>query len=213
MRRVLFAVLVLNVSAAVAAPPIPKKPAPPPVRVPAAPAAPVTPAVPVEQRTRDQIQAAKEFSFEGITLGMSLENFLEKYPAARLQPDESNDKVGHKSYRVEALETADAAQYQFLDDVLFQVTAFYTPARLTEMGGATIPLRKLVQKLGKQDKNSPGISRIKGEETFSAKWDFADLNLRIRFVAGGKFSYISFADTKKAAAVGQRVTEKAEVGF
>jgi len=175
--------------------------------------APPSPGVRADQRTAEQIQAAADFTFEGVTLGMSLEAFLAKYPKAELGEDESNVKVGVKSYRVHELETADSARYVFLDDVLFQVSAFYSPERLKEMGGDTIPLRKLVQKFGKQDKNSPGVTRQNGEQTFTAKWDFPTQRRCIRFVAAQKISYVSAVDTSKSGIAGKRETDNAELGF
>ena len=176
-------------------------------------AAPPAPAAKADPRTNEQQQAAADFSFEGATLGMALKDFLEKYPKAEFGEQESNVKVGLKSYRVHELETADSARYVFLDDMLFQVTAFYTPARLKEMGGDTIPLRKLVQKLGKQDKNSPGIARQNGEESFTAKWDFPTQRRTIRFVAAQKMSYVSCVDTSKSGVANKRLTDMAELGF
>lgn len=176
-------------------------------------AAPPKPVPRGEVRTAEQLQAAADFAFEGVTLGMPLEDFLAKYPRAEFGEDESNVKVGVKSYRVQALETADSARYVFLDDVLFQVTAFYTPERLKEMGGDTIPLRKLVQKFGKQDKNSPGVTRQNGEQTFTAKWDFPAQHRCIRFVAAQKMSYVSIVDTSKSGIAGKRETDNAELGF
>jgi hypothetical protein len=187
---------------------VPVAAAPPPP-----PAAPRTAAPRGDARTAVQVQAAAEFTFESVSLGMSLKEFLEKYPKAELGEDESNDKVGLKSYRVNELETADSARYVFLDDVLIQMTAFYSPERLKEMGGETIPLRKLVQKFGKQDKNSPGVTRQDGEQTFTAKWDFAGPRRCIRFVAGQKMSYISIVDTSRSGIAGKRETENAELGF
>ncbi|MGQ0636881.1 MAG: hypothetical protein ACT4QC_19915 [Planctomycetaceae bacterium] len=166
-----------------------------------------------ERRTPAQVQAAKQFAFEGVGIGNSLAAFLEKYPAADLVEAESNGKAGVKCYRVKTLQSADAADYLFLDSVLYEITAFYTPARLTEMGGDTIPYKKLVQKLGPHDKNSPGVVRNGNEESFTAKWDFVDISRRLSFVATAKMSYVSCADTTKASQADQRKTEKAELGF
>lgn len=166
-----------------------------------------------DERTAAQTGAAKQFSFEGTGLATNLATFLEKYPGAELVELESNSKAGVKTYRVKNLQSADAADYAFLDDTLYSVTAFYTPARLKEMGGDTIPFKKLVQKLGPQDKSSPGIAKKDGEDTFTARWDFAEQYRRISFVAAAKMSYISFVDTRKAALADRRLTEKAELGF
>lgn len=183
---------------------------------PAPPPSPIGPAAKppdAEPRTKLQIQAAREFAFEGVGLDTKLDAFLEKYPAAELQEAESDLKLGLKTYRVKELQTADEAEYSFLDQTLFRVTAFYHPERLKEMGGDTIPLRKLVQKLGKPDKNSPGIQRHAGEESYIAKWDFSDPRRRITFVATAKTTFVSFADTPTASLVKKRATDNAELGF
>lgn len=164
-------------------------------------------------RTRAQVQAAREFAFEGVGLATDLKAFLDKYPTAERVVEEGMPDVGVKTYRVKELQTADSAQYVFLDDVLYQVTVFYEAERLKEMGGETIPLRKLVQKLGPQDKNSPGITRRSGEESFIAKWDFPDAKRRITFVATSQLTFVSIADIVKSQVVSQRITDKAELGF
>lgn len=170
------------------------------------------PAKPVE-RTPAQVQAARQFTFEGVGLAMSRTAFLEKYPAAQPLEAQSNAKAGIQCYRLDKLQSADVADFLFLDDVLYEVTVFYTSTRLKEMGGETIPFKKLVQKLGPQDKDSPGISKKDGQNVFSARWSFSEIRTRINFMATGKMAYVSYRDTSRAGLADKRATAAAELGF
>ena len=166
-----------------------------------------------DDRTNEQVLAAKQFTFEGVALSCSLKDFLRTYPSAQLWADETQPNVGIKCYRVLALQSADMAEFRFLDDSLFQVVAVYMPDRLKRIGGHNVLLARLAEKFGLPDHDSPGRSEENGQESFTFKWKFAEAQRGFAYRNDPNCCVILFWDSSKSDLAEKRRAEKANFGF
>jgi hypothetical protein len=173
-----------------------------------------TAAVPpgVDERTNEQMLAAKQFTFEGVALSCSLKDFLLKYPSAQLLGSESQANLGIKCYCVRALQSADMAQYTFLDDTLFEVTVVYTHEGLKKIGGEKVLLNRLTDKFGPPDRDFSAGRVVKdGEEVF--RWHLRGARRVFAYSYRPNLCLILFFDSSKNELANKRKAEKANVGF
>jgi hypothetical protein len=96
-------------------------------------------------------QTLTTFRFEGLSLGTNLKKFKEKFPAAKRDNDRLDEKSGLQCYTLANIKSADAAQFYFFDDKLFQMEIEYKPARIDKQGGMEAIVRTLVKKFGNAD--------------------------------------------------------------
>ena len=96
-------------------------------------------------------QTLTTFRFEGLSLGTNLKKFEEKFPAAKLDNDRLDEKIGLQCYTLANLKSADAAQFYFFDDKLYQMEIEYKSARIDKQGGMEAIVRTLVKKFGNAD--------------------------------------------------------------
>ncbi len=95
--------------------------------------------------------ALATLSFEGIELPTSSKALLEKFPAAKPEQREDDQKHGMNCYLVTDFPNADTARFYFCDDRLYQFEASYSLERLEKQGGAQSLLRKLIKNWGPVD--------------------------------------------------------------
>lgn len=95
--------------------------------------------------------ALATLSFEGIELPTSSRLLLEKFPGAKLEERENDEKHRMNCYLVTDFPGADTARFYFCDDRLYQFEASYSLERLEQQGGAQTLLRKLIKDWGPVD--------------------------------------------------------------
>jgi len=95
--------------------------------------------------------ALATLSFEGIELPTTSKALLEKFPGAKLEQRENDEKHGMNCYLVTDFPNADTARFYFCDDRLYQFEASYSLERLEKLGGAQSLLRKFIKNWGPVD--------------------------------------------------------------
>ncbi len=102
--------------------------------------------------------ALAQFSFEGTTFATTLNEFHRRYPAAILNRDDSDEKIGLRNFAVVGTKAADGAFFTFLDQQLHSIQIFYYPERINKMGGAYMVSKKVFHAFG-----SPIKTETKGD--------------------------------------------------
>jgi hypothetical protein len=112
-----------------------------------------------DERTPEQIKAAKEFAVEGIGFTATPQTIRAKWPQTERVAEDSNPKIGLEVLLVPETQNTDGIQFTFLDGKLMQIFVLYLPARVKKMGGWTTIAEKVVARLGKADADSKGVDR------------------------------------------------------
>lgn len=151
-------------------------------------------------------KAVRDFSFEGITLGISLSEFRRIRPKAN--KNEADKKLGTVSLMILS-GTATGCTYEFFDGKLYQLNILYDIATLTKMGGLTNVVARLESKIGKHH----SALQI-GDDAAKLEWDLSDVDRHIIFAAkDATGALLTVTDTKSANALNERRKKQAKTGF
>jgi hypothetical protein len=145
-----------------------------------------------DERTKEQIKAAKEFTFEGIPFSTTLEQFKKKHPSAT--PGEDTDsKIGVAEFRFDS-DAATIVSAKFFQGKLYRITMLYEGVKLSNVGGSEALLERLTKKFGKPDANSRGIIS-KGPLEWEGQWAIPDASRFVKIHAALGSVEIGVADT------------------
>ncbi len=92
-----------------------------------------------------------KFSFDGMNLPTNIAQLKRQYPAAEIDSQGLDEKIGLTCYLVKNLPAADSARFCFYDGALYQAEFSYQPARIAAQGGMPAVRRKLVASFGPPD--------------------------------------------------------------
>jgi len=115
------------------------------------------------------------FTFEGVSLSSSLNDFQRRYPSAEFDAKHSDATVDIKSYMVLPTKTADAAVYCFYQNVLYQIYIIYFPDTIEKMGGMGAVIDKLKNTFGLAD----NVDKQEGNTI--ATWERPESHRRVDF--------------------------------
>lgn len=158
--------------------------------------------------------AARDFSFEGVRLGIELEKFLEKHPDAE-KLECSDDNLGCVRYAIKP-KSARVAQYLFFKKSLFFISVDYTEDQIRDVGGEKGFVKKIKDKIGDFKKDD-----MKFEDEDNRKmhilWEFKKVNRKFGYMRDDsvdkKSHSIGFFDSAVADEIGKLREAKADVGF
>lgn len=104
-------------------------------------------------RTPEQIQAAKDWSFQGIKLGTSLTTVRQLWPGLKKDKNAGTTDV---YLSLTPNKGADGLQVTFVADRLVDMRIYYSADRLSKIGGIGTLAGRLRDLFGPADSNSPG---------------------------------------------------------
>lgn len=164
-----------------------------------------------DDRTPEQIKAAKEFTVEGIGFSATPQTIRTKWPSAERVAKECDAKLGWETLRVGKTPNTDGIDFSFLDGKLVLMWVWYFPERTNQMGGWEVIPRRIVDKLGKAE---AGSNEGKDEdEIFRADWVIPEANRFIRFIAEKKRSILIIVDREMQKQLEQKRQAAANTGF
>lgn len=74
------------------------------------------------------------FTFEGVSLSTSLNDFRQRHPAAQHIPDNSEAANGLQAYMLVQTKSANGAMFTFFENKLYQVQVIYNAETINKMG-------------------------------------------------------------------------------
>jgi hypothetical protein len=163
-----------------------------------------------DDHTPDQNKAAKEFAFEGISLGATYSEIKAKYPDIEFLKDKSDAKVGLAVWTTFSSKAADSVDFYLFSGKLYKVRVFYFSKTLSKFGGYEAVYEKLVAKYGKEDETSDGEDYV-----CDYTWQFFDSNRYINFYVSKKnyTGLLIVADKEAGRQLTEKQKSKADVGF
>ncbi len=167
-----------------------------------------------DDRTPEQIKAAKEFTVEGIGFSATPQTIRTKWPTAERVAEESNAKLGLEVLRVDSTPNTDGVDFHFLDGRLMKMQVWYFPERVKKMGGYLTVAEKLVTRLGKADADSKGGNVDESEgEICQFDWVIPEAERWIRYHVTKKVAVLSVWDREVARKKEAKEKASADTGF
>lgn len=162
-----------------------------------------------EVRTAKEIAAVRAFNIEGVKLGMSKGEFLRLFPRAKDDRHGTNAAIGLTSLIVDRTAKTNGIDVRLLDGKVFDVFAFYSKEKLSDMGGVFALIKRLVAKLGKADADSPG----KTEKGLALLWNFDEIDVFFKLSQTPLATAINYTDMEKWEEMQLRKQKAADPGF
>jgi len=107
----------------------------------------------------EQIQAASEFSIEGVGFQTTLTSFKTKFTQAKEIESESEPEFGVMFYRIDTTANTDGIDVIFYNNKVMELRVWYFPSRINSVFGTwTIIGEKLVKKIGHADEGNQGTT-------------------------------------------------------
>lgn len=91
--------------------------------------------VPTFAATEEQIQAIKDFEFQGMKFGTDVQVFRQKFPNAELDSELSEPTKGIHVFNITGIKGTDLAILYFVDKSLYRIAILYSPETLSRVGG------------------------------------------------------------------------------
>lgn len=161
--------------------------------------------------TADQNKAAKEFAFEGVSLGATYSEIKAKYPDIEFRQKNSDAKVGLAVWATYNPKTADSVDFYFLSGKLYKVRVLYMSKTLNKIGGSETIYEKLVAKYGKEDDASFDNEKLACDYT----WQFYSVDRYINYsvIKDSNSGFLVVADKAASRQLTEKQKSKADVGF
>jgi hypothetical protein len=161
--------------------------------------------------TTDQNKAAKEFAFEGVSLGVTYSEIKAKYPDIEFRQNDSDAKVGLAVWTTYNPKTADSVDFYFLSGKLYKVRVLYMSKTLNKIGGYETIYEKLVAKYGKEDEASFDNEKLVCDYT----WQFFTVDRYINYsvIKDSNSGFLVVADKTASRQLTEKQKSKANVGF
>lgn len=145
---------------------------------------------------------ARDFSYDTITFGTTLEDFQKKFPIALLtDADKSN---GTKTYLTK---TSDDRIFHvnFFHGKAYRLCIMFDSDAITKIGGASVLKNKMVETFGVPTRTVDG----------RAVWELPAVNRRVGIVAIPDHGMVGFyfADTKVEVQVNKEQVKNLDLGF
>lgn len=167
-----------------------------------------------DDRTPEQIKAAKDFMIEGIGFSATPQTIRAKWQFAKTVEKESNPKIGFEVLRVGETPNTDGIDFCFLDGKLMQMWVWYAPQRLNKIGGWDVILDRLIKKFGKGDADSKG-TKVDTEdgEVYQIDWVIPEAERWVRYDVKKKVAVLQIWDREVARKKEAKEKATAETGF
>jgi len=130
-----------------------------------------------QERTSDQIAAARDFRIEGVSLGMTQSDFIRLYPKHDVPTDVGDIATNTIGLCTEPTKNTDGISAAFWKEKLLEFYVFYSADQTDRMGGGLILAEKLSDKYGKPDADSPGKTKYSDKDITQLNWTISDANL------------------------------------
>ena len=167
-----------------------------------------------DERTTEQVKAAKEFTIEGVGLDATPQTIRAKWPTATSVPKESNPKIGQELIRVDRTANTDGIDFDFLDGKLMSMSVFYFPGRTNKMGGWSTISEKIVARLGKADADSTGMDYDSNSKVICEyHWIVEDAERAVRLYVTKELALLRILDRELARKKIAKEKATAETGF
>ena len=161
-----------------------------------------------EDRTPDQIKAAKEFAVEGIGFGVNPQTIRVKWPNVKRVAESSDSKIAWETLRVPDTTNTDGIDFEFLEGKLVSMVVWYFPDRVSRMGGWEILPERIQGKLGLADSLEKADAEI-----FRADWVIPEANRFVRLVVENKKAFMVITDRDAKEQVIHKKQSSASTGF
>jgi hypothetical protein len=167
-----------------------------------------------DDRTPEQVKAAKDFMVEGISFTATPQTIRAKWPNIERVAKDSDAKLGLEVLRVDTTLNTDGIDFTFVDGKLMQMLVWYFPDRLNKMGGSETIATRIVAKLGKADADSDGYN-VDGAEGQICKFDWVipDADRFIRLSARKKSTVLIVQDRELKKKLEAKKQASANTGF
>ena len=152
-----------------------------------------------EELTKEEL-AARDFSFQGVGIGTTREDFLKKFPNAQLQAE---DKTNLTPNYLVALNGGQFLGGEFFEGRLYVLSISFPEDMLEGVGGKPVFERKLTDTFG----SSPS----KVNESYC--WEFPNVSRRLAYSRDDSVTLLCLVDT---AANERRISAQAsklDIGF
>ncbi len=167
-----------------------------------------------DERTPEQVKAAREFTVEGVGFNATPQTIRAKWPTATSVPKQSNPQIGLECIRVEGTANTDGIDFFFLDGKLMNMLVWYFPSRTSKMGSWSTIAEKVVARLGKADVDSKGLDQdSKSKEICEYDWVIEDAERWVRLHVTTEFSVLKVWDREVARKKLAKEKATAETGF
>lgn len=167
-----------------------------------------------DDRTDDEISAARSFKLESVHLGMSEKEFRALYPDATPLDDLADANTGTTGLRVAQTINTDGIDAAFWKGRLIEFYAWYGVQRTKMLGGYTTLIERLVNKLGKGDADSRGANEDpQSDEILQLRWRIPEADFYCEILVEKKINRINVADMRAWTERDKLRAEKADVGF
>ena len=167
-----------------------------------------------DDRTDDEISAARSFKIESVSHGMSEKDFRALYPDAVPLDDLTDVNTGTTGLRVAQTRNTDGIDAAFWKGRLIEFYAWYGVPRTSMLGGYMTLIKRLVEKLGKGDADSRGASEDpNSDEIVQLKWRIPDANFYCEILVKKEMNRINVADMRAWTERDKLKADKADVGF
>ncbi len=165
-----------------------------------------------ESATSAQVQNIKNFSYQGVTLGMSSLKFLHDFPWAVVDEGSSDDSSDVVVYDyVPSAKGLSGVQFCFFKNKLFVVIFMYTQDAVYLDGGRSAIFNRLVENFGFP---TPPASPTKDNPHPRMFWYFPKIDRRIILHASGDGDMtVAFAVPSGIDALARLRASKASIGF
>jgi len=155
---------------------------------------------------------ANEFKFEGASLGITIQKFIQKFPEAKTIEDDE-EKYGSKTYQVESLKSASLVLYRFLDGILYFIAVVYDKDKIDEIGGFETLTNRVIAKIGRADRGNTGEELSDQENSVEYTWSFNNNKSFELILKKDGTAFFKIIDDKSIIRVKRLKAANAEVGF
>ena len=134
-----------------------------------------------DDRTEEQVRAAKDYAFNGISFSTSVNDLKKLYPKLTAIKDGTEAGLKLETYVIneaEGAKPADALCLYFCDGALYKMKLLYTDDMVKGMGGLGVLVGRVANKFGKPDEDSLGIIS-EDPPKLDTHWGIKDAGRRI----------------------------------
>ena len=161
-----------------------------------------------ETHTPETTQAALDFAFSGLKLGMTMDEV--KALGATLIPElpKSDPEAMYLKFTVVGFKELDVLMLSFYNGKLYQIGVGYNPDTIEKMGGWHTLYHRLVAKLGHPEESEDSVETKK-----RPTWQFTQINRRFVLIASSPSVAIILSDLAVVAEMAKLRESRAKVGF
>jgi hypothetical protein len=123
------------------------------------------------KHTSEEINAIKQFAFQGISLGATLAQIKAKYPDISFVSDLSDNQASTAAWQHDGWTTDFTILFTLYNEHLYDIMIDYPDSMLEQMGGEEAIYNKLVDKYGHEDKDT---TKADGSDMFKTPYKLCE---------------------------------------